>query len=82
VVRGADGHEYAIELCPAKTLSGWSSWPWRWKASLTRDRSTWVTVERDDAHRPILRERFRTMEEATVGWARDGLTARAVSSDA
>jgi len=66
VVRGADGHDYVIEVGPAKKVSLWSHGPWRWKASLTRDQSTWLTVERDDVGWPLLRERLDSAERAAA----------------
>jgi hypothetical protein len=66
VVRAADGHEYVIEVCPAKKISAWWHGPDRWWATLRRDPTTWLTVELDDVHWPVLRERFGTLEEATA----------------
>ena len=70
LVRRPDGEEYSIEVGPAKRMSLFWHTPARLVASLTNDRSTWITVTWRGL--PILRERH-----ADLGLAEDRARALA-----
>lgn len=63
LVTAADGQAYLISTHPASRL-GLVSTPSRWRASLTRDRSWWLTVESEWAPWPVLRESGYTAVQA------------------
>jgi hypothetical protein len=62
LLRSPNGVEYVVTVEPAKHISAFVASPSRWWATLTRDRSTWITVVRGNI--PVLRERWSNTQAA------------------